>query len=152
VGGSLAALLLPSLRTAAGVIVNPFEKGKASKAVLDEDQVKKALVALSRGDYRKAQQTLEKIAESGRADALYYRAYCHVRLLEVEKAQDLLGRLPLHLLGHDEVFRLAVACEEAKLVDWAIKLPEWIASKDPHYRYVVQKVEHLKEQETDKPA
>src|SRR5204862_1888967 len=120
-------------------------------APAEDDVWKKGLLALNRGDYKRALTLFDKVKSPLRfPEVTYQRAMCHIRLLEPEKASREIALLELDRTSVDEVFRLASACEESRMLDWAIKLYEHVERADAGFRGVAQKVANLKKELSDK--
>ena len=145
---SLLALLLPRVRAGLFQVLRKMGgKPEIITVPMEDDVIKKALLAINRGDYKRALNMLEKVKSPMKApEVTYQRAICHIRLLEVEAAGHQLAMMELERTGLDEVFRLGLACEESRMLDWAIRLFEHVERTDPSFRGVQQKVAKLKKE------
>lgn len=145
---SLLALLLPRVR--AGMFAMLQRMGGRAEALtppMEDDLLKKGMLALNRGDYKRALQMLEKVKSPMKAlEVTYHRAICHIRLLETEAAAHQLAMIELDRTGLDELFRLGLACEESRMLEWAVRLFEHVERTDPSFRGVAQKLGRLKKE------
>lgn len=145
---SLLALLLPRVR--AGMLTMLQRMGGRAEALtppMEDDLLKKGMLALNRGDYKRALSMLEKVKSPLKApEVTYHRAICHIRLLETEAAAHQLALIELDRTGLDELFRLGLACEESRMLEWALRLFEHVERTDATFRGVAQKVAKLKKE------
>ena len=150
--GSLLALLLPRVRAGMlGMMRRVGAKNDGAMLAPAEDDIwKKGLLAVNRGDYKRALTLFEKVKNPMKApDVAYQRAICHIRLLEPEQAGHQLAQIEMERTGLDELFRLGQACEESRMLDWAIRLYEHVERVDPSFRGVAPKVAKLKKELSD---